>query len=264
MKYLIDNKIEFNSDDGSLFYPASKDIIKLTLPASRLLEEFLLSDGRDLTRDYLLETVWDRHGLQASGNNLNQYVSILRRNLAMLDCHELIVTLPKVGFRLNTRISVMPVAETTQQETAPVPRTPLPLSQPLVPETPVVTAAPKKKTLPAILGALTVLCAAALGLWEYQDDHDEKTVVTHKESGCEVIFLKDISERRQKDAMQEVANIMKKNGLQCLKDNVIIYNREVTVSNLDTRRTLLSLCVLGKNREIISCDNFYHYKWIKP
>lgn len=47
MKYLIDNEIEFNSDDGTLHYPASQDVIKLTLPAARLLEEFLSSEGRD-------------------------------------------------------------------------------------------------------------------------------------------------------------------------------------------------------------------------
>ena len=257
MKFLIDNKIEFNSDDGSLFYPASGDIIKLTLPASRLLEEFLLSGGRDLTRDYLLETVWDRHGLQASGNNLNQYVSILRRNLALLDCHELIVTLPKVGFRLNTDMTIVPVAETA--ETLPSP------AQQSMTETPVVSPArAKKKSLAVLSGTLLVLCAAVYGAWEYHDAHDEKTVIIHQESGCEVIFLKDISERRKQDALQEVTNIMKKYNLQCNKDNVIIYNREVTVSNQDSRRTLLSLCILGKNREIISCDNFYHYKWIKP
>ncbi|MFU2318762.1 winged helix-turn-helix domain-containing protein [Rahnella sp. PCH160] len=264
MKYLIDNKIEFNPDDGTLSYSPSGDIIKLTLPASRLLEEFLVSDGRELTRDYLLETVWDRHGLQASGNNLNQYVSILRRNLAMLDCNELIVTLPKIGFRLNTAISVTPVAESAQSDTAPAPLTPLSPPLPIDSEAPVVTPPPKKNNLPVIFGALVVLCGAAFGIGKYQDDHDAKTVITHRESGCEVIFLSDIPDRRKNDAMLEVGNMVKKYSLQCNKDHVILYNKELSVSNRNSTRMMLSLCTLGKNREIISCDNFYHYKWIKP
>lgn len=257
MKYLIDNKIEFNTDDGSLLYPASGDVIKLTLPASRLLEEFLLSGGRHLTRDYLLETVWDRHGLQASGNNLNQYISILRRNLALFECNELIITLPKIGFRLNTDIRIAPLADASLPLPAPV-------SQPLSQTPGVSPAASRKKSLAVLAGTLLVFCAAAFGAWEYHNRHDEKTVFTHQDGGCEVIFLKDISERRKLDAMQEVTKIMKKYNLQCNKDNVVIYNREVTVSNQDSRRALLSSCALGKNREIISCDNFYHYKWVKP
>ncbi len=59
------------------------------------------SEGRELTREYLLETVWDKHGLHASGNNLNQYVSILRRNLSLLGCHELILTEEAESFYLH-------------------------------------------------------------------------------------------------------------------------------------------------------------------
>lgn len=106
MKYLIDRLVVFNTDDGTLHLPSSDDVIRLALPAARLLETFLSSEGRELTREYLLETVWDKHGLHASGNNLNQYVSILRRNLSLLGCHELIITLPKLGFRLNAAISI--------------------------------------------------------------------------------------------------------------------------------------------------------------
>ena len=106
MKYLIDRLIIFNSDDGTLQLPSSEDVIKLALPAARLLETFLSSEGKELTREYQYETVWDNRGLHTSESNLNQYFSILRRNLALLGCHELIVTLPTVGFKLNAAIHV--------------------------------------------------------------------------------------------------------------------------------------------------------------
>ncbi|WP_262349065.1 transcriptional regulator [Enterobacter asburiae] len=100
-KNKVDRLVVFNTDDGTLHLSSSEDVIRLALPAARLLETFLSSEGRELTREYLLETVWDKHGLHASGNNLNQYVSILRRNLSLLGCHELILTEEAESFYLH-------------------------------------------------------------------------------------------------------------------------------------------------------------------
>lgn len=50
--------------------------------------------------------VWDDYGLQASNSSLNQYISILRRALSAFGCEELIITVPKMGFRLNPDITL--------------------------------------------------------------------------------------------------------------------------------------------------------------
>lgn len=256
MKYLIDKAIEFNTDDGTLHYPASQDVIKLTLPAARLLEEFLASGGRDLTREYLLETVWDKHGLQASGNNLNQYVSILRRNLALLECHELIVTLPKVGFKLNTAVSVEPLADTPPENIPP-------------PVTPAVTVSPGTSVSSSwriVFGLLSVavIAAMALGVWRYQTTRQELTEIKQSAAGCDVIYLKDMAVEDQPAVMARVMRILRANNLQCDKNKILIYNSELSYSSKNNARTLLALCSVGKNKEIISCENFYHYKWTKP
>ncbi|CAM3634493.1 MULTISPECIES: winged helix-turn-helix domain-containing protein [Rahnella] len=256
MKYLIDKAIEFNTDDGTLHYPASQDVIKLTLPAARLLEEFLASGGRDLTREYLLETVWDKHGLQASGNNLNQYVSILRRNLALLECHELIVTLPKVGFKLNTAVSVEPLAD-TPPEKIPPPVTPGVTDHP-------VQAASYFRHIAFLLLSVAILAGMVWGIWRFYDANNGITEIQQPDTGCEVIYLKDIPDEDKPAVLERVGLILKANNLQCKKNNMIIYNNEGSYSSKNNARTLLSLCSVGKKKEVLSCDNFYHYKWVKP
>jgi DNA-binding winged helix-turn-helix (wHTH) protein len=256
MKYLIDNAIEFNSDDGTLYYPASQDVIKLPLPAARLLEEFLASEGRDLTREYLLETVWDNHGLHASGNNLNQYVSILRRNLALLECHELIVTLPKVGFKLNTAVKVV-LMENASPQIPPAQVTPANTV------TPVQTSSPARHWGVILLGVI-VLAGIISALWAYSTSNNDMTVILQPDTGCEVIYLKDIADDEKGAVLHRVDNLLKANNLQCGKNQVLIYNVEESYSSQNSPRTLLSMCSVGKSNEIVSCDNFYHYKWIKP
>ncbi|WP_434132919.1 winged helix-turn-helix domain-containing protein [Enterobacter cloacae] len=249
MKYLIDRLVVFNTDDGTLHLPSSEDVIRLALPAARLLETFLSSEGRELTREYLLETVWDKHGLHASGNNLNQYVSILRRNLSLLGCHELIITLPKLGFRLNAAISIE-ILETDSVSPEPSPS--------------IVTSSGHFQRL-FFIGSIiiTLLTGLAIGLFYYNDADNGETVLHEQHSGCDIYYLKDISDDEKKEALRKIMSIMKVNGIQCKKNDVVIYNSEASLSDKVESREVLSYCHAGKDRVVISCDNFYRYRWDK-
>lgn len=248
MKYLIDRLVVFNTDDGTLHLPSSEDVIRLALPAARLLETFLSSEGRELTREYLLETVWDKHGLHASGNNLNQYVSILRRNLSLLGCHELIITLPKLGFRLNAAISIE-ILETDSVSPEPSPS--------------IVTSSGHFQRLFFIGSIITLLTGVAIGLFYYNDADNGETVLHEQHSGCDIYYLKDISDDEKKEALRKIMSIMKVNGIQCKKNDVVIYNSEASLSDKVESREVLSYCHAGKDRVVISCDNFYRYRWDK-
>lgn len=249
MKYLIDRLVVFNTDDGTLHLPSSEDVIRLALPAARLLETFLSSEGRELTREYLLETVWDKHGLHASGNNLNQYVSILRRNLSLLGCHELIITLPKLGFRLNAAISIE-ILETDSVSPEPSPS--------------IVTSSGHFQRL-FFIGSIiiTLLTGVAIGLFYYNDANNGETVLHEQHSECDIYYLKDISDDEKKEALRKIMSIMKDNGIQCKKNDVVIYNSEASLSDNVDSREVLSWCHAGKDRVVISCDNFYRYRWDK-
>lgn len=248
MKYLIDRLVVFNTDDGTLHLPSSEDVIRLALPAARLLETFLSSEGRELTREYLLETVWDKHGLHASGNNLNQYVSILRRNLSLLGCHELIITLPKLGFRLNAAISIE-ILETDSVSPEPSPS--------------LVMSSGHFQRLFFIGSIITLLTGVAIGFFYYNDANNGETVLHEQHSGCDIYYLKDISDDEKKEALIKIMSIMKDNGIQCKKNDVVIYNSEASLSDNVDSREVLSWCHAGKDRVVISCDNFYRYRWDK-
>ncbi|WP_223604874.1 winged helix-turn-helix domain-containing protein [Enterobacter asburiae] len=203
MKYLIDRLVVFNTDDGTLHLPSSEDVIRLALPAARLLETFLSSEGRELTREYLLETVWDKHGLHASGNNLNQYISILRRNLSLLGCHELIITLPKLGFRLNAAISIE-IVDTGSVSPDPSPS--------------LVTPSGHFQGL-FLIGSIiiTLLTGLAIGYFYYTGTSNGDTVLHEQYSECDIYYLKHISDDEKKEALNNIMNIMKNNGIQCKK-----------------------------------------------
>lgn len=117
-----DGSIKLISDDPSYF---STGEITLAPTANRLLSLLIAHHGSILQRDELLEQVWDAHGLKASNNSLNQYVSMLRRNFADLGIEEVvIVTIPTVGFMFSKDIDVsiessLPIEPSTAEKAAP-------------------------------------------------------------------------------------------------------------------------------------------------
>lgn len=69
----------------------------------RLLEEV---PGSVLKRDVIINDVWDRYGYTGTGNSLNQYISLLRKNFATLGLINVIETIPKQGFALHSSVIV--------------------------------------------------------------------------------------------------------------------------------------------------------------
>ncbi|WP_232811293.1 winged helix-turn-helix domain-containing protein [Serratia proteamaculans] len=75
--------------------------IPLLKPSARLLSLFIRNNNILLLRDKLLNEVWVEHGLKASNNNLNNYVSGLRKSLAQFGEEEIIITYPRQGFKFS-------------------------------------------------------------------------------------------------------------------------------------------------------------------
>lgn len=85
--YLINNKFIFETEKCLIFLNNETDkFIELSKPASRLLNEIIIlnQESQIATRDDLLTNVWEKHGLVGSNNNLNTYVSEIRKNLNLL------------------------------------------------------------------------------------------------------------------------------------------------------------------------------------
>ncbi|HGM5491178.1 TPA: transcriptional regulator [Serratia fonticola] len=108
MWYIINSTVKYNSADGTLLCPDSSiDMITLTRMTSELLVLLINNRNTPLSRDVILRELWEKRGLSASSNNLNNYVSMLRKALNQCGCPNVIVTIPKHGFLFEADIVVM-------------------------------------------------------------------------------------------------------------------------------------------------------------
>lgn len=159
MKYIINNNIKYHEDRSELVSLHDHiEPLQLTATLNRLLSALVRNNNQVLSRETLLMQVWEAHGQVASGNNLNNTISILRKMFASLGEEEIIVTLPRQGFMFTA--AALETADSQAEKLAEH-----------VPAPGAVDAAPKpslKRLKPVGLAAL-VLLAAGSAAWAWQD-----------------------------------------------------------------------------------------------
>lgn len=109
MNYLLENSVHYNEESRTL----KNDNTEIILPvsAARLLSLLLQKNNEQLSRNEILEKVWEQYGLVASNHNLNRNVSILRKTLQELGLSDIIETIPKQGFRLHCDFKLISPAQ---------------------------------------------------------------------------------------------------------------------------------------------------------
>lgn len=90
-------------DRAGLFLIHNGNEIKLDLIIAKLLEFFLNSPNRAITRDELIEQVWQSKYI--SDDAINRSISVLRKALGG-EQQQYIETIPKVGYRFNNPMPV--------------------------------------------------------------------------------------------------------------------------------------------------------------
>ncbi|MCT4709985.1 winged helix-turn-helix domain-containing protein [Enterobacteriaceae bacterium H11S18] len=116
MTYIINGIIKYKPEDGTLWNIDDPErVLTLTLTNSNLLQFILDSNGDVLSREAVLENIWDKQGLRSSNNTLNQYISISRRTLSLLGADEVIITVPRIGFCLNGNVKVVKEIDKTDR-----------------------------------------------------------------------------------------------------------------------------------------------------
>ncbi|HHR4016919.1 TPA: winged helix-turn-helix domain-containing protein [Salmonella enterica] len=107
LMFIISHDILFDEEGGLLENQAADVSIMMAASTRRLLEILLLNQGNPVTRDTLFKMVWDDNGLRSSNSNLNQYISILRKQLGQVGLpDDTVITIPRVGFMFNPEIEV--------------------------------------------------------------------------------------------------------------------------------------------------------------
>ncbi|MFV8866867.1 winged helix-turn-helix domain-containing protein [Serratia fonticola] len=113
MKYTINLIVVFDPEHRTLaLNNNNQTAIELSKPSCRVLNEFIKNSGDNLSRDSLLKNAWEDYGFPPSNASLNNCISDLRKSFVSLGIEKpIIITLPRVGFRMEADIHPAPKQE---------------------------------------------------------------------------------------------------------------------------------------------------------
>jgi DNA-binding winged helix-turn-helix (wHTH) protein len=274
MIYTIDDQVTYNSDDCTLSHIPTQETLSLSISSGRLFEQLLNSQGEILARDTLLTEVWDKYGLRGSNSNLNQYLSILRRALAAYGCENLIITIPKIGIRLNTEIKIeresSPAFVVTEVQPDEMPAESAFSSQdrPAIRPDPVMADKVVKKSFLSVrqaIFAFVMLMLLGSAFWYFtigEPGEKNSFMSTIKlQGGCEAVIVQGLDVFEQKSLDKQILEILKENNQSCVPGRRIYFDKNTSFTTTDYGRTFLSACNLNSSGHIVSCDSFYYLDW---
>ncbi|WP_419235993.1 winged helix-turn-helix domain-containing protein [Serratia fonticola] len=113
MKYTINLIVVFDPEHRTLaLNNNNQTAIELSKPSCRVLNEFIKNSGDNLSRDSLLKNAWEDYGFPPSNASLNNCISVLRKSFVSLGIEKpIIITLPRVGFKMEADIHPTPKQE---------------------------------------------------------------------------------------------------------------------------------------------------------
>lgn len=114
MKYTINLTVVFDPEQRTLaLNNNNQTAIELSKPSCRVLSEFIKNNKVNLSRDALLKNAWEDYGFPPSNASLNNCISELRKSFVSLGIEKpVIITLPRVGFRMEADIHPTPKDKT--------------------------------------------------------------------------------------------------------------------------------------------------------
>lgn len=216
MHYLINGVVTFNPVDYTLISSdKSVDMLTLSRISSELLQLFIASNEVPLTRESILSELWEKRGLNASSNNLNNYVSMLRKALTHCGCESVITTIPKHGFIFSAEITLLPQTQkkSTIPATAAIDLTEVPIffqhnapaSRRLIP------------TWFALLSIVALLLTGAISYKVYDNYRlDSLRTEIYRSDQCRFWLIDDLTRRKSSGwIISRIKEIMKAERVNC-------------------------------------------------
>lgn len=260
MNYNVDDIVLFDSEMNTLTHIDTQECVSLTMSQSILLELLLNSNAEIMARDKIIDTLWSCHGINCSTHTLNQYVSVLRKLFAHFGREQLLITLPRVGLRLNPDIHISVIADT------PI-LTPV-IAPSFAPEAEQLPASGAgndrliyKKWLPLIAILMIVVSGALVTFRMLRPDDDSNRFTFITEQQCEIGLPRHFSVEDQGVILKQAKEIMVENKLSCNEQRIAFFDFYKSVAGQDYGRAVLALCVKGDNGGVISCENYYYRNW---
>ncbi|MFL4423835.1 MULTISPECIES: winged helix-turn-helix domain-containing protein [Serratia] len=263
MKYIINKTLVFNTDEQTLaLYENALIVTRLSKPAGRLLLEFIQHGQQIVSREELLTRVWTNHGFSASSAGLNNYISELRKAFVLLGCHqELIVTLPKKGFRFEADIQLDAFIEEEPQaflreneEKNPLPVSEVPDEVDL-PKRSAIYAARKSLSRKRI--AVSSICVSLIisGLYFYLGNNN-KRYSYQKIATVDNCDIYAVGKTNDLSIVKNITNsILKREEINCTHDKNDVFYMENRLDKKNLVSDLISICKKDENDRYDTCLN---------
>lgn len=283
MQYIINHQITFCNESRtlSLLNNVENSLI-LSAPAARLLLVLITNRNSPLTREYLLTTVWEDYGFTASGSNLNNYISELRKSFAHLEPNFAgIITIPKVGFQFTANIETL-LPQNNQTESL----LSLQVTHPIVPSSdnnignnnasalaPLLTQSTISKTknkkwrdkgifVAAILTLPIVIIAIYYLLSHQHEAPTENYKLIFKQGNCDIYSLDEFTSLSNNEIIKSMKEDLDNKYLDCNTNNQYdIYYSYLPKSNSTLSSTeFIGVCIKNENKEnsYKNCYSIYH------
>lgn len=239
MLYILDSKVIFDPVNGTLCRVGEKasEATQLTTIASKILHHLVEHPGELVTRDTLFNEVWEKAGIVASSNTLNQYISLLRKTLAgYIGDKNFIVTVPRAGYYLSKEIQV---SAFTHQN---------------------LSWASLTKYISAIVGMVAIFSV----WWVYSSQPIKD--IPRKIGELERCSVYDISGVKSDVAdafnLSVAREIFKKNNQICTKNSSFYIFSQESLHLHKPARVLFSNCIEWDDFRD-TCQNIYYYTWVR-
>lgn len=247
MNYLINDFVIYDSLKGKLYTRSNKDgAIKLSKTLNRLMLFFVLNNNEILDKEKLFFHVWQEHNQVASENNLNSNVSILRRYLSSFFDEDMIITIPKIGFKFSAQVVEKEVKCVKNDDPTPSGVIPKFLMN-------------KKESL-ILTFAIVIIGFIVFFIKNKYIDNRVNYLMIGQIDECAIYYIHD---NYKLDVKYLSMSYLQKKvidlGIKCdLPAKIYYYTPSIVIGGDNKRTSFLSYCPpLSEDKIVMSCETFY-------
>ncbi len=269
--YIINDALFFDESAQTLSLNGEpENTLQLPCPAVRLLSELIKNNGTLLCREDILHNVWEAYGFRASNSNLNNYLSILRKQIAALDPEaNIITTLPKQGVVFNAEVRLISETDDTPSPCTPVRYEMVPAEEPValepLPESQTCATKPLLRNRHAQCLTLGLVLGVALlmGFWGYSffqhQRFPEVTLLPLPSKGkCHFYALpgSKLAAGQERDVLTKLDV-----SLDCNSQPIDVFVGYGNDANHSRHMAFVSWCLREADRRYSRCENVKQQSW---
>ncbi|MDW5502590.1 winged helix-turn-helix domain-containing protein [Pseudomonas lundensis] len=261
MKYKINAFLVYDATEGSLKQDSDgKSDTQLTITANALLF-FMIQNPGVITRDLVMQRVWDDNGLMSSNSNLNQYLSILRKAFRCYGIDNVIITVARGRLEIDPELVIEVIDDTMlhplvhASENAPLAET----ASELTP-----TTVNSHDRYWGYAGTVISLLALALFGWSWANSGSLKPItLTPLAQEPFEVFSTDImiNPKMHDNYLSNFIAVKDKKKIKYDKGERFLFYYGDKLQSNGLGRTTLMHCAKHQDNAFSYCDNYFYYSW---